>query len=137
MHRLDSAGRAFPDRLEHTWMVPMDAPFCAPKIVPKPWGREIWYAHEERYAGKVLEVTAGHALSLQKHERKQETLYLQSGRMVFHLNGHDHEMRPGDCLTVHPGDVHRMEALEDSVLLEVSTPELDDVIRLEDRYGRS
>ena len=113
------------------------APFSAPKIVPKPWGREIWYAHEERYAGKVLEVTAGHALSLQKHERKQETMYLQSGRLKFHLNGTDFTMQTGDCITVRPGDVHRMEALEDAVLLEVSTPELDDVIRLEDRYGRT
>ncbi len=108
-----------------------------PKIVPKPWGREIWYAHEERYAGKVLEINAGHILSLQKHERKHETMYLQSGRLLFHYNGTEFEMEPGDCITIRPGDIHRMEALEDAVLLEVSTPELDDVIRLEDRYGRS
>jgi mannose-6-phosphate isomerase-like protein (cupin superfamily) len=108
-----------------------------PKIVPKPWGREIWYAHEERYAGKILEVTQGHALSLQKHERKQETMYLQSGRLLYHFNGEDFEMMPGESITVRPGDVHRIEALEDAVILEVSTPELDDVIRLEDRYGRS
>jgi mannose-6-phosphate isomerase len=112
------------------------SPFVEPKIVPKPWGREIWYAHEDRYAGKVLEVNRGHALSLQKHERKMETLYLQSGRILFHLNGSDFEMEPGQCITIRPGDVHRMEALEDSVFLEVSTPDLDDVIRLEDRYGR-
>jgi mannose-6-phosphate isomerase len=112
-------------------------PFTAPKFVPKPWGREIWYAHEDRYAGKVLEVTRGHALSLQKHERKMETLYLRSGRILFHFNGVDHEMAAGECITIRPGDIHRMEALEDSVFLEVSTPELDDVIRLEDRYGRS
>lgn len=112
-------------------------PLVAPKIVPKPWGREVWFAVEDRYAGKILEVTAGHALSLQKHERKTETLYLQSGRLVFHFNGTDVEMAPGQCITVRPGDVHRMEALEDAVLLEVSTPELDDVVRLEDRYGRS
>jgi mannose-6-phosphate isomerase-like protein (cupin superfamily) len=104
-------------------------PFHAPTIVPKPWGREVWYAHEERYAGKILEVTRGCALSLQKHERKQETMYLLSGRVLYHFNGRDYEMRPGD--------VHRIEALEDAVLLEVSTPELDDVIRLEDRYGRA
>jgi mannose-6-phosphate isomerase len=112
-------------------------PLVEPRIVPKPWGREIWYAHEERYAGKILEVTRGHALSLQKHERKQETMYLLSGRLLYHFNGEDCEMRPGQCITVRPGDVHRMEALEDSVILEVSTPELDDVVRLEDRYGRS
>lgn len=109
----------------------------APKIVDKPWGREIWYAHEEKYAGKILEVTQGHSLSLQKHERKHETMYLQSGRALYHLNGVDFEMTPGDCLTVRPGDVHRLTALEDLVMLEVSTPELDDVIRLEDNYGRS
>ena len=112
-------------------------PFREPLLVPKPWGREIWYAQEDRYAGKVLEVRSGHALSLQKHERKQETLFLQSGRVLFHFNGEEFVMHAGQCITVRPGDVHRMEALDDSVLLEVSTPELDDVIRLEDRYGRA
>ncbi len=114
-----------------------EVPLGTPKIVDKPWGREIWYAHEDRYAGKVLEVKRGHALSLQKHERKQETMYLDSGRLLYHFNGTDFEMGPGQCITVRPGDVHRIEALEDSRILEVSTPELDDVIRLEDRYGRS
>ena len=104
-------------------------PLHAPRIVPKPWGREVWFAHEERYAGKIIEVNRGCALSLQKHERKQETMYLQSGRVRYHFNGADFEMGPGD--------VHRVEALEDAVILEVSTPELDDVIRLEDRYGRA
>ena len=108
----------------------------SPKVVDKPWGREIWYAHEERYAGKIIEVTKGHALSLQKHERKQETMYLQSGKLLYHLNGEDFEMSPGECITIRPGDVHRITAIEDAVVLEVSTPELDDVIRLEDRYGR-
>lgn len=108
-----------------------------PRIVPKPWGREVWYAHEDRYAGKILEVTQGHALSLQKHERKQETMYLQSGRLRYHLNGVDFVLEAGETITVRPGDVHRMEALEDAVILEVSTPELDDVVRLEDRYGRT
>jgi mannose-6-phosphate isomerase len=108
-----------------------------PKVVDKPWGRELWYAHESAYAGKILEVRAGFALSLQKHERKQETMYLQSGRLRYHLNGADFVLEPGECITVRPGDVHRMEALEDAVVLEVSTPELDDVVRLEDRYGRA
>lgn len=112
-------------------------PLASPKIVEKPWGREVWYAHEDRYAGKILEVTRGYALSLQKHERKHETMYLQSGRILYHFNGTDFEMLPGQCITVRPGDVHRMEALEDSVILEVSTPELDDVVRLDDRYGRT
>jgi mannose-6-phosphate isomerase-like protein (cupin superfamily) len=108
-----------------------------PQIVPKPWGREIWYGDEAEYAGKVLEVTRGHILSLQKHERKKETMYLWSGRVRYHLNGVDFELAPGGCLTINPGDVHRVEALDDSVILEVSTPHLDDVVRLEDRYGRS
>ena len=112
-------------------------PLKEPQIVPKPWGREVWYANEEHYAGKILEVTKGFALSLQKHERKIETMFLQSGLIKYHLNGRDFEFRPGMCLTIRPGDVHRVEALEDSVILEVSTPHLDDVIRLEDRYGRS
>lgn len=114
----------------------MALPFVAPKVVPKPWGEEIWWAHEDRYAGKVLVVRRGHILSLQKHEIKVETLYLQSGRAIFHMNGRDFEMEPGLSVTVRPGDIHRIEALEDSVFLEVSTPELDDVVRLEDRYGR-
>jgi mannose-6-phosphate isomerase len=116
---------------------PAGVPLEKPQIVDKPWGREIWYAHEEHYAGKILEVKKGFALSLQKHERKIETMYLQSGRILYHFNGTEFEFLPGSCLTIRPGDVHRVEALEDSVILEVSTPHLDDVIRLEDRYGRA
>lgn len=108
-----------------------------PKIVDKPWGREIWYAHTDRYAGKVLEVTRGHLLSLQKHRVKHETLYLQSGLMRFTLDDEVFDWSPGIAIEIPPGTVHRMEALEDSVILEVSTPELDDVVRLEDRYGRA
>ncbi|MFQ5679991.1 MAG: cupin domain-containing protein [Gemmatimonadota bacterium] len=108
-----------------------------PEIVDKPWGREIWYAHTDRYAGKVLEVRQGHLLSLQKHRVKHETLYLHTGRMRFTLGGRRFEWRPGEAVEIPAETVHRMEALEDSVILEVSTPELDDVVRLEDRYGRS
>ena len=108
-----------------------------PKIVRKPWGREIWYAHTERYAGKVLEVSAGQLLSLQKHNVKHETLYLQSGHMRFTLGDEVFEWLPGTAVEIPPGTVHRLEATEDSVVLEVSTPELDDVVRLEDRYGRT
>jgi mannose-6-phosphate isomerase-like protein (cupin superfamily) len=108
-----------------------------PRIVEKPWGREIWYAHTARYAGKVLEVREGHLLSLQKHRRKQETLYLLSGRMLFTLDSDVFEWRAGSAVEIPAGTVHRMEALEESIILEVSTPELDDVVRLEDRYGRA
>ena len=108
-----------------------------PKTVDKPWGREVWYAHNDLYAGKVLEVTAGHLLSLQMHEVKHETLFLQSGRMLFTRGEEVFEWSPGEAIEIPPGTVHRMEAIEDSVILEVSTPHLDDVIRLEDRYGRT
>lgn len=108
----------------------------APRVVPKPWGREVWFGNEPEYAGKILEVTRGHALSLQKHVQKKETMYLWSGRVRVHLNGDEFVLDAGGALTINPGDVHRVEALEDSVILEVSTPHLDDLVRLEDRYGR-
>ena len=93
--------------------------------VEKPWGYELHWAKTDRYVGKVLHIKAGHALSLQYHNKKDETIYVQSGKM-----------RPGDSVHDTPLTVHRMTALEDCDLLEVSTPELDDVVRLEDRYGR-
>lgn len=114
----------------------MTAKTYEPKIVDKPWGREVWYAHTERYAGKILEVTAGHLLSLQKHRIKHETLFLLSGLMRFTLEDETFEWSPGEAVEIPADTVHRVEALEDSVILEVSTPELDDVVRLEDRYGR-
>ena len=108
-----------------------------PKIVDKPWGREVWYAQSDRYAGKILEVEEGHVLSPQYHEVKHETLYLQSGRMRFTLGEATFAWAPGEVVEVPPGTIHRLEALEHSVILEVSTPELEDVVRLEDRYGRA
>jgi mannose-6-phosphate isomerase len=116
-----------------------------PKKVEKPWGWELWWARTDRYVGKVLHVNKGHSLSLQYHNVKDETIMLQSGRLFFEtraaadpqgtLNGR--EMRPGDIFHIKPGTVHRMSALEDCDIVEVSTPELDDVVRLEDRYGRA
>jgi mannose-6-phosphate isomerase len=110
------------------------------KRVEKPWGYEIWWAKTERYVGKILHVTAGHALSLQFHNIKDETIYLYSGKLLYEIevNGvlTKREMIPGDTQHVSPKTVHRMTALEDSDVFEVSTPELDDVVRLEDRYGR-
>jgi quercetin dioxygenase-like cupin family protein len=108
--------------------------------VDKPWGYELHWAKTDRYVGKVLHVAAGHALSLQYHNVKDETIYLYSGRMLFEIERDGvltrQEMRPGDAVHVTPKTVHRMTALEDCDILEVSTPELDDVVRLEDRYGR-
>lgn len=112
-------------------------PMVAPKIVEKPWGREIWYAHTNDYAGKVLEVTAGQRLSLQKHEIKEETLYLLSGHVTLTFGTETFDWQPGTLVHVPTGTVHRFEAIEDSVLLEVSTPHLDDVVRLSDDYGRN
>lgn len=119
----------------------MPNPLFRPKIVDKPWGREVWYADQERYAGKVLEVNAGARLSLQYHERKTETLYLLSGRvrLTFGPIGEDAEVfewTPGEAVHIPANTVHRFEAVEDSVLLEVSTPDLTDVVRLSDDYAR-
>ena len=108
--------------------------------VEKPWGYELHWAKTDRYVGKIIHIHAGHALSLQYHNVKDETIYLQSGRIQFELQAGDsrvaREMRPGECVHIAPKTVHRMIAVEDSDIFEVSTPELDDVVRLEDRYGR-
>jgi mannose-6-phosphate isomerase-like protein (cupin superfamily) len=108
--------------------------------VEKPWGYELHWAKTDRYVGKVLHVNAGHALSLQYHNRKDETMYLYSGRMVLETeqNGQlvKREMQPGDSAHITPKTVHRITAIDDCDVLEVSTPEIDDVVRLEDRYGR-
>jgi quercetin dioxygenase-like cupin family protein len=117
--------------------------FDRPKRVEKPWGHELWWAQTERYVGKLLHVKAGHQLSLQYHERKDETIHLWSGEMKLALderNGAglaEHVMKAGDSYHVRPGVVHRMIALTDCDVLEVSTPEVEDVVRLEDAYGRA
>jgi mannose-6-phosphate isomerase-like protein (cupin superfamily) len=108
--------------------------------VDKPWGYELHWAKTDRYVGKILHVNAGHALSLQYHHRKEETILLWSGRLLFEIEREGAlariEMKPGDRVHVTPKTVHRMTAIEDCDIFEVSTPELDDVVRLEDRYGR-
>jgi mannose-6-phosphate isomerase len=108
--------------------------------VEKPWGYELWWARTDRYVGKVIHVNKGHALSLQYHHRKDETIFVWSGRILFERQEGDalvaRELVPGDAVHVTPPTVHRMTALEDSDVFEVSTPETDDVVRLEDRYGR-
>ena len=108
--------------------------------VEKPWGYELHWAKTDRYVGKVLHVKAGHALSLQYHNIKDETIFLYSGKMLFEYEENGKltkwEMKPGDVYHVTPKTVHRMTAIEDCDVMEVSTPELDDVVRLEDRYWR-
>jgi mannose-6-phosphate isomerase len=110
--------------------------------VDKPWGYEIRWAVTDRYLGKVLHVNKGEALSLQYHERKDEFQYVVSGCVDVELGGADgalktHRMRAGDTLHIAPGTRHRITAVEDTDIFEVSTPEVDDVVRLSDRYGRA
>ena len=109
--------------------------------VDKPWGHEVIWADTELYVGKILHVNAGEALSLQYHREKDETLYVLSGYLRLEVGPSPEdleivELRVGDALRLRPGTVHRMEAIEDSDVLEASTPHLEDLVRLDDRYGR-
>ena len=109
--------------------------------VDKPWGYELIFAHTDRYAGKILHVDAGEALSLQYHEVKDETLYLLSGKYELTIGTPNNiqvfQVEPGDSYRVTPGTYHRMVAgVSGCDILEVSTPELEDIVRLDDRYGR-
>ena len=110
------------------------------KRVPKPWGYEIIWALTDRYCGKILHIDAGHSLSVQYHDRKDETIHLLRGEMIYRIreNGElrDVRLREGESFRMEPGTVHQMEAVTDCDVLEVSTPDLDDVVRLSDRYGR-
>ena len=112
------------------------------RVVPKPWGHETIWAHTDRYVGKILHINAGQALSVQYHNRKDETVYLLSGEMIYwvKLDGSDElrdmRLQVGEAFRITPGTVHYMEAVTDCDVLEASTPDLDDVVRLSDRYGR-
>ena len=110
--------------------------------VDKPWGYELIWAKADRYVGKILHIDAGQALSYQYHRVKEETVYVLSGTLKLHVAEGDEEPREltlevGQAFHITPGLRHRFEATEDVDLLEASTPELDDVVRLEDRYGRA
>jgi mannose-6-phosphate isomerase len=110
--------------------------------VDKPWGFETHFALVPgKYCGKTLHIEAGHALSLQYHVHKEETVAVQSGRLLFEIGTDEgslelFELLPGEAIHLTPGTRHRMTAIVDTVVLEASTTELDDVVRLEDRYGR-
>ena len=110
--------------------------------VPKPWGHETIWAHTDRYVGTILHITAGQALSVQYHERKDETVYLLQGEMKYwvQLPGEaelqDQPLTAGQSFRITPGTIHYMEAITDCDVLEASTPEIDDIVRLKDRYGR-
>ena len=114
-----------------------------PRRVDKPWGWELIWALTEHYCGKLLFVRAGEALSLQYHETKDESWYVQDGRAeleVSTLGAAERreivEIGPGDCFHFEPRTVHRLRAIEDTLVVEVSTPDIEDVVRLEDAYGR-
>ena len=111
-----------------------------PYRVEKPWGYELVWARTERYVGKILHIEPGQVLSLQYHERKDETIYLLKGEIIFRVKiGEkltERRMREGESFHITPPTVHQMEAVTAADLLEASTPEVDDVVRLKDRYGR-
>ncbi len=116
-------------------------PSDLPVKVEKPWGYEIWYAWTDQYVGKIIHVNAGAKLSLQYHNEKDETSYLLSGKMLLTKGATADaltvtEIGPGHQWRNLPGEIHTIEGVEDSDVLEVSTPHLEDVVRLKDNYGR-
>ena len=112
-----------------------------PYRVEKPWGHELIWARTDRYVGKILHVKAGHVLSCQYHNRKDETMHVLTGELILRTGTADHldarPFRAGESVHIPAGLVHQIEAVIDTDVLEASTPELDDLVRLSDRYGRS
>ncbi len=113
------------------------------RVVPKPWGHETIWANTDLYVGKILHIKAGHALSIQYHNTKDETVHLLSGEIIYRVQRgsgpdelEDVRLRTGESFRITPHTVHQMEAVTDCDLLEASTAHLDDVVRLKDRYGR-
>lgn len=110
-------------------------------VKPKPWGREIWFAHTDKYAGKILEIKKGHRFSLQYHKKKCETQLIIEGKVKFTFGKNLKKLKTvtlnaGDKADIPPGTIHRVKALQRTIIFEVSTSELDDVVKLEDDYGR-
>jgi mannose-6-phosphate isomerase-like protein (cupin superfamily) len=108
----------------------------APERTEKPWGYELLWAQTDRYAGKILHVEAGHSLSLQLHKEKDEWMYGLSGEAVLELGNQSFRLSAGHGVHIPAGTIHRLHAITDVDIVEVSTPELDDIVRLADRYGR-
>lgn len=112
-----------------------------PYRVEKPWGYELIWARTDRYVGKILHVEAGHLLSLQYHNRKDETMYVLTGELILRTQPGEElvsrRIKAGESVHIPPRLVHQIEAVTDTDVLEASTPELDDLVRLQDRYGRS
>lgn len=116
--------------------------FTTPKRVEKPWGFEIWFAHTEKYVGKLIHVNAEQQLSLQYHEKKDETMYCLNGTaiLIYEQDGKlvEEVFKPGTSFRIPPGTKHRLKSGKQACeILEASTPEVDDVIRLQDDYGRT
>jgi mannose-6-phosphate isomerase-like protein (cupin superfamily) len=123
-------------------LLDLDRFAVAVERIEKPWGYEVLYALTERYCGKLLFIRKGEQLSLQFHRRKDEVIYVHEGRIELEVGepGRTPDVEvvgPGRAFRFTPGTVHRWRALEDTTVLEVSTPDVDDVVRLEDRYGRA
>jgi len=113
-----------------------------PQKTEKPWGYELLWARTSKYAGKLIFVRKGHRLSLQYHEKKDESIYIHEGKILIEIEGSDGRMestllQAGQCRRIPPGTRHRLQVIEDTTIFEVSTPELEDVRRLEDDYGRA
>jgi mannose-6-phosphate isomerase len=106
-------------------------------VVTKPWGYELIYALTSRYAGKILHVIKGKQLSLQRHKVKDESMYVLKGKIVLTFNAREYILNEGNSVHIPAATVHRVYAIEEADILEVSTPELDDVVRLADDYGRA
>jgi len=128
---------------EHTWNIPDRTRMsgrAAIKRVPKPCVYDTVWAHTESYVGKILHIAAGEALSVQYHNVKDETVYLLSGELIYRIWENDQpvnvQLKIGEAFRITPGTIHQMEAVTDCDILEVSTPHLDDVVRIKDRYGR-
>ena len=112
----------------------------APQRVEKPWGYELIWAKSDRYVGKILHIEPGHVLSLQYHNKKDESIYVLSGEIILRIQEgetlRERRVRAGEAFHIPPKQIHQFEAVSVTDLLEASTPELDDVVRLKDRYGR-
>lgn len=131
----------FVDAPSADWIVPPPPEADLPRTVDKPWGAELIWAWTPRYVGKILTITAGKRLSLQYHEHKDEWVHVLDGRLRLTLQNEEgvveqRELAAGDSAHVRVGKVHRYEAIETCHVVEVSTPELDDVVRIEDDFGR-
>ena len=111
-----------------------------PYRIPKPWGYELIWARTDRYVGKILHIEAGHVLSLQYHNEKDESIYVLRGEVILRLRQGEtlieRVMKEGEACHIPPTVIHQFEAVAHTDLLEASTPELDDIVRLKDRYGR-